>query len=102
MATEADSFWALERANRRRIARLVASQILIFAALGLGFDLAMGGVRFAAGRPTGFPWCTAAGLIFGIVQSMRTYYGGPGMVLGAVGAFPVEGDEPEDKVLIDV
>jgi heat shock protein HtpX len=99
MTTETDSFWALERANRRRVARLVASQVLVFAALGLGFDLAMGAVRFAAGRPTGFPWCTAAGLIFGIVQSMRTYYGGPGMVLGAVGAFPVEGDEPEDKVV---
>ena len=101
MATT-DNFWALERANRCRIARLVASQILVFAALGFGFDLSMGAVRFAAGHPAGFPWCTAAGLIFGIGQAMRTYYGGPGMVLGAVGAFPVEGDKPEDKVLIDV
>ena len=50
----------------------------------------------------GFPWCTAAGLIFGITQSMRSYYGGPGMVLGSVGAFPVSGDEPNDKILIDV
>ena len=30
--------------------------------------------------------CTAAGLIFGFTQSMRTYYGGLGVVLGGVGA----------------
>ncbi len=59
-------------------------------------------VGFAAGRLTGFPWCTAAGLIFGVTQSMRSYYGGPGMVLGAVGAFPVSGEEPNNQVLIDV
>ncbi|HTQ24123.1 MAG TPA: M48 family metalloprotease [Candidatus Binataceae bacterium] len=100
MATDTNNFWALERVNRRRrVARLVVSQILVFAALGSGFDLSMGAVRFAAGHPAGFPWCTAAGLIFGIGQTMRTYYGGPGMVLGSVGAFPVEGNDAEDELL---
>jgi heat shock protein HtpX len=102
MAGESNNFWALEHANRRRAALLVAGQVVVFAALGLGFDLGFGMVGFAAGRLTGFPWCTAVGLIFGVSQSMRSYYGGPGMVLGSVGAFPVSGDEPNDKVLIDV
>jgi len=102
MAGESNNFWALERANRRRAALLVAGQVLVFAALGLGFDLGFGMVGIAAGRLMDFPWCTAAGLIFGITQSMRSYYGGPGMVLGSVGAFPVSGDEPNDKILIDV
>lgn len=102
MAGEPNNFWALERANRRRAARLVAAQILVFAVLGLGFDLGFGMMSFAAGRLAGFPWCTAAGLIFGATQTMRSYYGGPGMVLGAVGAHPLFDDEPKNKVLIDV
>ena len=102
MAGKANDFWALEHANRRRAALLVAAQILIFAALGLGFDLVFSTIGFAAGRLSGFPYFTAAGLIFGVTQSMRSYYGGPGMVLGSVGAFPVSGDEPNNKVLIDV
>jgi heat shock protein HtpX len=99
---EIQNFWALEHANRRRAMWLVAGQVLVFAALGLGFDLGFGVVGFAAGGLTGFPWCTAAGLIFGVTQSMRSYYSGPGMVLGAVGAFPISGEEPNDQVLIDV
>jgi hypothetical protein len=39
MAEESNNFWALERANRRRAAMLVAGEVLVFAALGLGFDL---------------------------------------------------------------
>jgi heat shock protein HtpX len=102
MAGKANDFWALEHANRRRAALLVAAQVLIFAALGLGFDLVFSTIGFAAGRLSGFPYFTATGLIFGVTQSMRSYYGGPGMVLGSVGAFPLSGDEPNNKVLIDV
>ena len=102
MAGESNNFWALEHANQRRAAFLVAGQVLVFAVLGLGFDLVFSTIALAAGRLSGFPYFTSARLIFGITQSMRSYYGGPGMVLGTVSAFPLSGEEPSNKVLIDV
>jgi heat shock protein HtpX len=102
MTGEPGSFGALEQTNRRRAALLIAAQILVFASFGLGFDLVFGTVGFADGGLLGFPWFTADALIFGITQSKRVSYGGPGMVLGAVAAYPVFADEAKNKVLIDV
>ena len=43
-----------------------------------------------------------AAVSFAVIYTLRTYYGGPGMVLGAVAAFPIPDDEPKKKILLDV
>ena len=101
MAGESSSFRELERANRRQAAVLIGGQILVFALFGFGLDLIFHGMFFAGGS-LGFPWFTAAAVSSAVIYTLRTYYGGPGMVLGAVAAFPIPDDEPKKKILLDV
>jgi heat shock protein HtpX len=101
MAGEGSSFRALERANRRQAAILIGGQILVFALLGFGLDLILHGMFFSGGN-LGFPWFTVAALSSAVLYTLRTYYGGPGMVLGAVAAFPIPDDEPKKKILLDI
>jgi heat shock protein HtpX len=101
MAVEAGSFRELERANRRQAAVLIGGQILVFALFGFGLDLIFHGMFFRGGS-LGFPWFTAAAVCSAVLYTLRTYYGGPGMVLGAVAAFPIPDDEPKKRILLDV
>ncbi len=101
MAGEA-SFRELERANRRQAAVLIAGQILVFALFGFGLDLIFHGMFFGGGWNLGFPWFTMAAASCAVIYTLRTYIGGPGMVLGAVAAFPIPDDEPKKKILLDV
>ena len=57
---------------------------------------------FGGGWNLGFPWFTMAAASCAVVYTLRTYIGGPGMVLGAVAAFPIPDDEPKKKILLDV
>src|SRR5580704_4051712 len=72
MAGEGSSFGALERANRRQAAILIGGQVLV------------------------------AAVSSAVIYTLRTYYGGPGMVLGAVAAFPIPDNEPKKKILLDI
>ena len=101
MAGERSSFRELERANRRQAAVLIGGQILVFALFGFGLDLIFHGMFFGGGR-LGFLWFTVAAVSSAVIYTLRTYYGGPGMVLGAVAAFPIPDDEPKKKILLDV
>ncbi len=101
MAGEPSSFRELERANRRQAAVLIGGQILVFALFGFAVDLILHGMFFAGGS-LGFPWFTVAAVSSAVIYTLRTYYGGPGMVLGAVAAFPIPDDEPKKKILLDV
>src|SRR5580692_8757721 len=101
MAGEGSSFRALERANRRQAAILIGGQILVFALLGFGVDLIFHGMFFSGGS-LGFPWFAVAAVSSAVIYTLRTYYGGPGMVLGAVAAFPIPDDEPKKKILLDI
>ena len=102
MAGEPGSFRELERANRRQAAVLIVGQILVFAVLGFGLDLIFHGMFFGGGWNLGFPWFAVAAVSSAVLYTLRTYYGGPGMVLGAVAAFPIPDDEPKKKILLDV
>jgi heat shock protein HtpX len=101
MAGESSGFRELERANRRQAAVLIGGQLLVFALFGFGLDLIFHGMFFAGGR-LGFLWFTAAAVSSAVIYTLRTYYGGPGMVLGAVAAFPIPDDEPKKKILLDI
>ena len=101
MAGEGSGFRELERANRRQAAVLIGGQLLVFALFGFGLDLIFHGMFFAGGR-LGFLWFTAAAVSSAVIYTLRTYYGGPGMVLGAVAAFPIPDDEPKKKILLDI
>jgi heat shock protein HtpX len=101
MAGEGSSFGALERANRRQAAILIGGQILVFALFGFAVDLILHGMFFAGGS-LGFPWFAVAAVSSAVIYTLRTYYGGPGMVLGAVAAFPIPDNEPKKKILLDI
>src|SRR5208283_1945678 len=101
MAGEPSGFRELEQANRRQAALLIGGQILVFALFGFGLDLIFHGMFFSGGR-LGFPWFTAAAASCAVIYTLRTYIGGPGMVLGAVAAFPIPDDEPKKQILLDV
>jgi heat shock protein HtpX len=101
MAGEPGGFRELERANRRQAAVLIGGQLLVFALFGFGLDLIFHAMFFAGGR-LGFLWFTAAAVSSATIYTLRTYYGGPGMVLGAVAAFPIPDDEPKKKILLDI
>ena len=101
MAGESSGFRELERANRRQAAVLVGGQILVFALFGFALDLIFHGMFFSGGS-LGFPWFTAAAVSSAVIYTLRTYIGGPGMVLGAVAAFPIPDDEPKKQILLDV
>jgi heat shock protein HtpX len=101
MAGEPSGFRELERANRRQAAILVGGQILVFALFGFALDLIFHGMFFAGAR-LGFLWFTAAAVSSAVIYTLRTYNGGPGMVLGAVAAFPIPDDEPKKKILLDI
>src|SRR5271168_1790753 len=101
MAGEPSGFRELEQANRRQAAVLVGGQILVFALFGFALDLIFHAMFFSGGR-MGFLWFTAAAVSSAVIYTLRTYNGGPGMVLGAVAAFPIPDDEPKKQILLDV
>ena len=102
MVGEAVGFRELERANRRQAAVLIG-----------GTDPGLCAVRVRARsnlswnvfsrREAGVPVVHRCRLVSSaVIYTLRTYYGGPGMVLGAVAAFPIPDDEPKKKILLDI
>ncbi len=102
MAGESGSFWELERVNRRRTAALVVKLTLVLAAFGLGLDFLFHNLRFVDGRLSGFPWFMTAAAILAVVKALRANFGGAELVLDAMGAHPISGDQPKNQAVIDV
>ncbi len=102
MAQRTD-FWALERENRGDTVRLVAVFIVLFAALGFGFDFVTGNMRLAdSGGLTGFPIITIAAVIIASIQSIASYYGGASLVLLSAHATALTPDSPKHQMVLDV
>ena len=80
----------------------MAKLILVLAAFGLGLDFLFHNVRFSDGRLSGIPWFTAAAVILVVAQSLRAYFAGADLVLGALGAHPFFSDDQKNQVVIDV
>lgn len=102
MAVPHDSFWELERRNRRETALLVAVFMLLFTALGCGLDFVFGYLRFIDGRLVGAPVLTIVALIIGSIQSLLSYFGGAALVLASVHARPLVPEAPAQQMVLDV
>jgi heat shock protein HtpX len=102
MAEPRDSFWELERKNRRETALLVVVFLTLFTALGCGLDFVFGNLRIIDGRLTGVPILTAVALVFGSIQSLASYFGGTALVLASVHARPLTPDSPKEQMVLNV
>ena len=98
----ATSFRTLEAANRRETLLLVGAFMLLFAALGLGLDIASRDVAIVDGHFVGFPVLTIAALIFASIQSLVSYFSGASLVLLSVHATPLTPYTNAHQVLLDV
>jgi heat shock protein HtpX len=95
-------FRQLERINRRETVMLVAVFLILFCALGFGFDFLAGTLRITGGRISGFPLLTIAALIIGSFQSLLSYYGGAPLVLLSAHARQLTPDSPRHQMVLDV
>jgi heat shock protein HtpX len=95
-------FRELERRNRRETVALVGVFLLLFCALGLGFDFLIGAVWFHGGHFGGFPILTILALIVASVQSLISYYGGSALVLASTHARQLAPDSPKHQMVLDV
>ncbi|MEA2679102.1 MAG: heat shock protein HtpX [Candidatus Binataceae bacterium] len=102
MAARHDSFWELERRNRRETALLVVVFILLFTALGCGLDFVFGNLRIIDDQITGVPLFTIIALVIGSIQSLVSYFGGAALVLASVHARPLLPDSPKEQTVLDV
>jgi heat shock protein HtpX len=95
-------FRALERVNRRQTVGLVVVFLILFCALGFGFDYLLGTVRIVDGNVVGFPILTVAALIIGSIQALISYFGGAALVLRAAHARLLESDSTKHQMVVDV
>ena len=102
MASGHADFRALERANRRQTVLLVVVFLILFCALGFGFDYLVGTVRVVDGNFAGFPVLTIAALIIGSIQSLVSYFGGASLVLATAHARPLAADTTKHQMVLDV
>jgi heat shock protein HtpX len=102
MAEPHDSFWELERKNRRETALLVIVFMMMFTALGCGLDFVFGNLRVIDGQLSGVPILTVVALIIGSIQSLLSYFGGAALVLASVHARPLLPDSPKQQTVLDV
>jgi heat shock protein HtpX len=95
-------FRQLERINRRQTVMLVAAFLVVFCALGFGFDFLLGALKIVDGRVVGFPILTMAALIIGSFQSLLSYYGGAALVLLTAHARELMPESPRHQIVLDV
>src|ERR1700730_17488916 len=101
MPAESD-FRALERANRRETIILIGAFILLFVAIGCGFDFIAGTLQIHQGHLYGAPVFMVLALIFASVQSTVSYFGGAPLILLSVHAQPLTPDTPKHQMVLDV
>ncbi|HEY2107530.1 MAG TPA: M48 family metalloprotease, partial [Candidatus Binataceae bacterium] len=86
MRQERDTFWQLERSNRRKTVELVIIFLLVYCLIGAAFDFIFHTVRITNHHLTGFPVLTCAAAVIALAQALRAYYSGSSVLLGAAGA----------------
>src|SRR5215468_6469957 len=98
------SFYEEQAANRRKTAFLIGAFLVLFAALGYGFDWFFGLSMRAHGGGLGFPlpvFCLI-GFGLGALSTLSSYFNGDRQVLNATGAKPADPNAPEQKQLLNV
>lgn len=102
MGEERDSFWQLERVNRRKTVELVVIFLLVYCVVGLALDLLFHTFRLVNRHLLGFPVLTVAALAIASMQALRAYFSGSSMLLGAVGAHDLASGSAKAQVVADV
>jgi heat shock protein HtpX len=102
MGKEHDSFWQLERANRRKTAELVVIFILVYCFLGLALDLIFHTFRIVNHRLIGFPALTIVAAVIALAQALRAYYRGSSVLIEAVGAHDLASESVKTQMVADV
>jgi heat shock protein HtpX len=102
MGQERDTFWQLERDNRRRTVELVLIFILIYFLVGASFDFLLHRFVLINRQPIAFPMLTVAATVIAVAQALRAYYAGLSVLLGAVGAQDLTGDSAKTRMVGDI
>jgi heat shock protein HtpX len=95
-------FRALERRNRRETVELILVFILLFLALGAAFDFFAGTLQIQNGHLVGAPVFMVLALIFALIQSTISYFGGAPLILLSVHANKLMPDSPKHQMVLDV
>jgi heat shock protein HtpX len=97
------SFYELQAANRRKTAFLIGAFLVLFAALGYGFDWFFGlSMHRGGGMGVPLPVFSLIGFGIGALSTLSSYYGGDRQVLNATGAKQADPNVPDQKQLLNV
>lgn len=108
MAAESSAprnLFAEQAANRRKTWLIIGGFVAFLAFLGFGFDLFVLGYdqsRPLARGQVPVPMAASLGLLFGGASSLLGYRFGDRAVLASSGARPVQADDPNARVLMNV
>src|SRR5262249_20525617 len=97
------SFYELQAANRRKTALLIGAFLVLFAALGYGFDWFFGlSLRRGTGMDFPLPVFCLIGFGLGALSASMSYFNGDRQVLSATGAKPADPNVLDQKQLLNV
>jgi heat shock protein HtpX len=97
------NFYEMQAANRRKTAFLIGSFLVLFAALGYGFDWFFGlTLRRGAAMAFPLPVFCLIGFGLGALSASMSYFNGDRQVLSATGAKPADPNVPDQKQLMNV
>jgi heat shock protein HtpX len=107
MGEEHDTFWQLERANRRKTVELVAILVLIYAVIGFILDFIFHALRVINHHLTvvpwtGIPWLTIAAVAIALAEALWAYYRGSSVIIGAVRGDDLTAESVKEQAVLDV
>lgn len=107
MGEEHDTFWQLERANRRKTVELVAILVLIYAVIGFILDFIFHSLRLVNRHLTvvpwtGIPWLMIAAVAIALAEALWAYYRGSSVIIGAVGGDDLTAESVKEQTVLDV
>ena len=102
MGEKHDTFWQLERANRRKTAQLVVMFVLIYAVVGFILDFIFHIFRVTNYQLVGIPWLTIVAVAFALAQALWAYYRGSSVIIGAVCGNDLAGASVKEQTVLDV
>jgi heat shock protein HtpX len=102
MGQERDTFWQLERANRRKTVELVVIFILVYCLIGFALDLIFHTLRVVNHQLIGFPALTIAAAVIASAQALRAYYRGSSVLIRAAGAHDLTSGAAKTQMVGDV
>ncbi len=107
MGEEHDTFWRLERTNRRKTVELVAILVLIYAVIGFILDFIFHALRVVNHHLTVVPWTgilwlTIAAVAIALTEALWAYYRGSSVIIGAVRGDDLTPESVKEQTVLDV